>query len=365
MKRTVTPEQFMDLAFPLGGVADAAEYAKQEPLTARSAVNVRGEERAGRMVRGGSRCGLSRYIDDPVSALGDVVQHLDVVVDPQAPRLWAYADDELYGPDNGVLDVSTNNISDRNPGDRYYPEGGSGVPTNINIPASSSAGVQWVQTKRNQNGTTNSPFDTALDAAPESVNSLIVVVVRTSANGLSPELVSLVENVGGDPYTRVGGGGYQSENTDEPVPSVFTTHSLSMWYRRTSGGTVDETTIRVTPGATGAIYEVVAVEYRNCDTTSPLTDFDKASGSGTSMTAGTLTLEGTPGQMVVAAFNNPNSGYTAGAGYTPRASGTSGVPANVLVEERAVSGVGPEVPAASISASAAAWCAISLALNKQ
>jgi hypothetical protein len=359
MRRAVTPEQFLDLSFPALGVSDATEYQKQPPLTTRSAVNVRGDEPAG----GGARAGLARWIDDPVHALGDVIQNLDVVVDPQAPRLWAYAQDEEWGPPDGVLDTSTNNLSDRNPGDRYYPPGGSGVPLNKNIPTAAAAPVQWVQTKRNQNGVTNAAFDTALDAAPESVNSLVVVFVRTEKSGASAELVASVTNAAGGAYTRAGGPGYHSENTNEPVPATFVTSSLSAWYRRTAGGTVDETTIRVTPGSTGAIYEVVAVEYRNADTTAPLTDTEKASGTGTAMTAGSLTLDGTTGQMVVAAFQHPSSSYTAGVGYTPRAAGTSGVAANMMVEEKSSSGVGPVTPPATGNTSAA-WCGISVALTR-
>lgn len=135
-RRVVTPEQFLDLQFPLQGYSDATEFLKQPPLTARFAENVRGTEPVGGLDRGGVRMGLRRWIDDLVAGSGDVVQHLDVIVDPQAPRLWAYAPEETDrplgpGPDDAVLDASTNNDADgrgnrRNPGAKYR-RGGNGV----------------------------------------------------------------------------------------------------------------------------------------------------------------------------------------------------------------------------------------------
>lgn len=363
MKRTVTPEQFVDLAFPLGGVADAAEYAKQEPLTARFAANVRGEEPAGRMVRGGSRCGLSRYIDDPVSALGDVVQHLDVVVDPQAPRLWAYADDETYDATNGVLDVSTNNLDDRNPGDRYYPAGGSGVSPNVNIPATGSNSIVFVQKKGTGFGNINSVQTVAFDAAITNQNLGVVVVGTSNAGNTGNVNVGVtVTNGGATAYTQAGS--YVSDT----VGGVQ--YRLSVWYKVLNSG-ADDNSVKITPGAT-VLTKMVQLEYAGADATSPLANTASATSAGPSgtFTAGSLTLNGTSGQLVLAAFI-PTSGSSTqapGSSYTPRAdlgSGTAvGGSPEVCVEDRTgVSGVGPETPSMTAS-TAQGWVAMAAGFTR-
>lgn len=139
-RRVVTPEQFLDLAFPLAGYADDAEYARQRPLTTRRGVNVRGEEPRGQMLRGGMRMGLTRFIDDRVSG-DNPIYHLNVVVDPQAPRLWAYAPEETDRPLGGTLDDAIPDPSTNNDADGRGPRttgnvrrGGNGVQKKRPLP---------------------------------------------------------------------------------------------------------------------------------------------------------------------------------------------------------------------------------------
>lgn len=125
------PPPFTDVGavFPSKGLERTCEFGRQPADTAPDGENVLSEESITSRVRGGSRPGLSKYINETV--VGDfVVQHINVLVDPQAAALRA----ESSTP-GGVPDPSTNNITMRNLG-RVVISGGSGRVPNRNLPTS-------------------------------------------------------------------------------------------------------------------------------------------------------------------------------------------------------------------------------------
>ena len=129
------PTSYADVTFPLAGVDVSDEQGQQPLLTAAHARNVRAAEPLTGRMRGGSRCGHSRAPDDrlPHGGIANgtrVIQHLAVLVDPTTDFTLDTASVE-YEPgqpaeNDGVVDPSTNNLSDRNPGPRYVRDGGDG-----------------------------------------------------------------------------------------------------------------------------------------------------------------------------------------------------------------------------------------------
>lgn len=124
-------EQEVGIIFPLAGLETTCEFGRQPPDTAAQGVNVRSFEVISKRSRGGSRCGLTRYINQQV--VGDnPVQHLTVLIDPQDPALNGPADtSDPSGIGDYVLDPSTNNTFSRNFG-RFVRKFGSGrVPFRV------------------------------------------------------------------------------------------------------------------------------------------------------------------------------------------------------------------------------------------
>lgn len=135
-QKSQSADQFIDLPFPTSGLNTSTDFAEQVPGTTPSGTNVRGYEPNTDRNRGGSRPGLVKYLDAQANGVS-VIQHLNVIVDPQAGALLSDNTIE-FSPDgppppvggggipgSGILDPSTNNLSSRNPG-RYVRNGGSG-----------------------------------------------------------------------------------------------------------------------------------------------------------------------------------------------------------------------------------------------
>ena len=72
------PDKYLPLPFPLAGVDITNEENQQRPNTAAVGVNVRGRDPIHRRMRGGSRPGLSRYVDAQVSG-ANLIQHLNTI----------------------------------------------------------------------------------------------------------------------------------------------------------------------------------------------------------------------------------------------------------------------------------------------
>lgn len=346
------PEQEASVEFPAGGVHVACEYSRQPDGTTPVGTNVRALDQATERLRGGSRPGLARFINETVN--GDaLIQHLTVLVDPTVEALGADDDglDEEGNPLPGTTeDTSTNNLRTRNPigtfgTPRRYRTGGSGRQPNRNVPQNNSQPIEFVQAKRVQPGIIAPPeFSIVFDEQPLN-NALIVVVInaqRIASTDALPEPTATnadlgdYENVGVDPtYTAdvFSDGGVGSADHNQ----------LTMLYRIANGGAGEqEIIISKGPEENNVIYEAIALEYRYASGTSPKGDFDKAEDdtSSTTLTSAAVNPNGTAGQLVIAAFVNDGATLANVDGQNGRA-GVTGAPisANVaIVDKTGVSG---------------------------
>jgi hypothetical protein len=124
----MSPVEFTDLTFPALGVNRSDEFGAQEPSTTIDAANVRFFEALTRRGRGGSRCGLSKYVLDRVGGLNSPVQHLALIATTDAAATLA-AQDPYQGMTfpSAVFDPSDNGWADGNPG-QPGPDGDTGGP---------------------------------------------------------------------------------------------------------------------------------------------------------------------------------------------------------------------------------------------
>lgn len=137
MASPTTPEKFADMPFPMYGLDLMRGFGLQRFNTTATGVNVRGFEPMTGRGRGGSRPGLSAYTPvvpaNPAQSL--LIQHLNIIVDPQFPALPATIGDgngsgqppAILGP-TAVLDPSTpDELGPRTSGDYWVPKGGWGA----------------------------------------------------------------------------------------------------------------------------------------------------------------------------------------------------------------------------------------------
>jgi hypothetical protein len=96
-------ESLVEQLFPLNGLNVASTYDSQPSGTTPVGLNVRTFEALTRRGRGGTRPGLSRYINAQVSG-ANKIQHLTYIVDPQAEAL----------PGNNVGPVGQSTAPNRN-----------------------------------------------------------------------------------------------------------------------------------------------------------------------------------------------------------------------------------------------------------
>lgn len=102
------PDSFADAEFPSRGIDVGQAYGMQRVGTTPVGVNVRTYEPSTDRARGGSRPGLSKYIDWQVWGESEI-QLLDYIVDPTVDA--TLADETTVG----ITDPSTNNLHTRNP----------------------------------------------------------------------------------------------------------------------------------------------------------------------------------------------------------------------------------------------------------
>lgn len=129
------PESMQELLFPLLGINLSMEFELQPPGTTAVGKNVRGYEPLTSRARGGSRPGLTKYINQQVSG-ANKIQHLAYIVDPDASALITSNDPAANTSTPGnifVPDPSTNNNADglgsRN--GTYSPTGGTGTVRSV------------------------------------------------------------------------------------------------------------------------------------------------------------------------------------------------------------------------------------------
>jgi hypothetical protein len=117
-------EQIYAAAFPVVGVDVTCEYGRQPDDSTPAGANVRTYAPLLERARGGSRSGMAKFIGSQVNGTSPV-QHIAVLIDPEAPSLNADVYTSTDAPTGYVLDPSTNNTFPRNFG-RYLAPGGSG-----------------------------------------------------------------------------------------------------------------------------------------------------------------------------------------------------------------------------------------------
>lgn len=261
MPPKANPEQFIDVSFPEQGIDTSSEFRLQKPLTTPYAANVRHKEPLGMMRRGGRRKGLLRYIDDQLEG-GELIQHLNVVVDPQAPALSAASD--LWDVTNGEPDTSTNNLRVRNPAGRYRRPGGSGVRPNRNIPSGGGGGGELAAMQQASNGvaagsgTTTEISCTATFPGNTAADNWIVVGIQYG-NNQTPAITSVTDTLG-TVYTEiqvVGGG---------PLNAF-----LAVYYGKATASGANAVTATVGfSGAPGPGIRMIAGEYQGVAAAAPL-----------------------------------------------------------------------------------------------
>lgn len=203
---------FSSVAFPARGIDLQSGFAYQRQGTTPEGINIRVYEPRSRRGKGGSRGGLSRFINQTVGSLGGPVQHLAVLVDPTQDALLdadyvlgfgiGGADGDNFGgggfpyptglgpwpdpPAGFVYDTSTAGpanlwglvttglgVNSRNPG-RLIRDGGSGVqPGKNTTTAKIVPTINWSTPAPVANGTVLS--GTQLNAAAVHPTTLATV----------------------------------------------------------------------------------------------------------------------------------------------------------------------------------------------
>lgn len=309
------------LQFPLAGLNVATEFGRPPKLTAPVAANVRAHDALANRKRGGSRPGLSRLAAGRVPAGANLIQHLNVVVDPTEPALAA----------GGTLDLAGDELYEdpHSPG-TYVRKGGSGIQMGRNVShtlANTPASIAFVRKQH------EFFFDAAdgtrtmtLSTQPGLNNLLVVVVTTLVANvGAGPTAcrVSFLRNALLNEFTQLGAPlGYADTryNVGQATEGVY---EMSMWYRIADAG-ANDTSIRFTVanGGVGRNVSVSVLEYSGADAEGPSTHWDKGESADdvttTSLALPAINMNGTPGQLVVAAFAQTGGTSTAPSGYTER-----------------------------------------------
>lgn len=231
----------VEVLFPLSGINQSSEFGRQPKGTTPSGENVRAFEVLGTRGRGGSRAGLAKFPKQQVPAGRNLIQHLNLIVDPQSAALISDVDT------NGIADPSTNNITIRNFG-RTIRRGGSARQPNRNDPrpGGSSGFIQSKTGLFPWNG--NQDIVVEFDS-PVTSTSLILAVLNSSTsqndrrNEMLPDVLGAdhpgqIQNENGDPFTQVDD--YRDSQTTFGGAIPGTNYwSLSMFYLASGAGTAD------------------------------------------------------------------------------------------------------------------------------
>lgn len=291
-------ESFADLAFPQKGIDLSEGFNSQLPGSTPVAVNVRLFEAMTERARGGSRAGLSKYIAEQLPAGAHLIQHLNVIVDPQNIATLDEDDGTFPDPsDAGPSYAWGVTQSSRNPG-RFVRQGGSG---RMAVKNSKKKSFKFVQ------GITNHGAGVFLKTTsfPSSVRAGNLIVYGAATTDDPITYVAPSDSLG-NTYTLITS--FQETSGDSTW--------LSLWYTVSGAGGGNAITFvnLLGNGVSGAVQ----AEYSG-NSSSPLNGFitneDRMDGwPGTPnpfpFTSGSCPVTST-GELVVA-FSR--SGQTAGAG---------------------------------------------------
>lgn len=301
------PTEFV-LVFPWNGLDVAREFGRQPAGTSPDAENVRAFDTLAERKRGGSRHGLTKYVNETVN--GDTpVQHLNILVDPTTPAVDAEAD----GGD--VVDPSTNNLRVRNPG-RTVRQGGSGRPTNRNIGDGSTA-LEFVSSANNNdpNPEGTDPVTATLASPVASGRLLVAFIVIDNTTG-TPQGEPTVTNGDGTPYTMV-----------DSVSSTYffsgsELRSNTVWvFTLVATGAAGDQEVTSTPQS-GASSVVVLTHWKgqNAIPLGPVaTDSVNSVEPPTAVTSITIPVTVTVNPSIIVAFVNADNriGSIAGPNFPP------------------------------------------------
>ncbi len=314
---------YFDLTFPLAGQDVMAQVGGQPPGTTALGHNVRALDPRTRRLRGGSRSGLTKYIDATPGGLTTEIQHLAVVVTHGIDGLSISGDDyiesvEYPPPDFDPGEERPRPVWEDPPpgsptppdvppvedcGDGYpcdweawpdptderfpfgppdVPPGGGGTQPNPNVPpegGDSTVGWQFVQRKfivvQGTIGATPISGDVTLSGTLD--NQLLLVAVYYFSDF---DLSGVYE-----PDISVSGGGLTWTVLDRAQyhysPNFFDINLKVYWAHNTTAGNI---TVTVTSTPTGAADQTIKfgmqmVEYRGLLNTSPFEGQANANGN--------------------------------------------------------------------------------------
>lgn len=308
------------IEFPSTGLNVATSYGQQPKNSTPTGVNVRSYESILNRGRGGSRSGLSKYPPGIVPSGAHLIQHMNVVVDPQGGALLA-----------GSL-ISGNTEPDPDPrwGGRLIRVGGDGIQLNRNVSRRSpSVFIQSQVFQANAApGSLSSPQSMVFGSNPVSGRLLFVVVATNTyqLDGFSgPAHPGIPTNGSGATYTALGSISFVDITY---APDAFNAryNSLSAYYLVSTGAVADQT-VKVDPGSAERIT-IAGCEYATLNGTFPYDNsvkFTDATGTSASFTTGAIALSNTAGELVLAVAmmgNTDCSGLTLQPpGYTVRVQG--------------------------------------------
>ena len=285
------------LAFPLNGLNVATSFGQQPKGTTPTGENVRAFDALANRGRGGSRPGLSKFISATVPSGANVIQHMNVIVDPQSPA--------LLGGSPFVINDETQSDPDPRWGGRPIRVGGDGIQLNRNVNRTSP--TNFVQMKKSTTIADAPDVLTAgvtvtLDSVPRTGNLIVVFTyTRASERGYGasgPVHVGPVQNGAGSTYTKVESLDLDasSEDTGDPPKGIW--NSIAVFYKRVL--TTSDRDVLVDPAGAGELG-IVAFEYQG------LTALDNSStttgGSTTAWAAGPTALANVAGETVLVAYS--------------------------------------------------------------
>lgn len=314
-------EQYADLEFPLGGMNLLTEYQEQPPGTTPLSQNCRGINPDSLRARGGSRAGLSKYILDRIPADTSQtlqIQHLNVIVDPQAEALGQ----SFFVPDDTWTEDPLN------PG-TYFPPGGWGYQGGATRRPNA---ISYVQGKRAKFDADNIEQSVSFDSSVTN-NNTIIVFIATGSDATSGIDVEVRNNTSPTGWSQVG----SYVEITNPVGGSGCVTRLSCWKKTANSGSNDNT-VKVLPVGTVEMA-IVILEYAGMPTSGQVdsthTNSDDSLSPSAPATTGNVAVLGS-GELLLGAFNTnfDASGFTPGSGFTCRPSADNGVDVGPVPEFR-------------------------------
>lgn len=341
-----TPEQNIELVFPLRGIDSSNEYDRQPQGTTIDGENVRAFESLTQRARGGSRSGLNKYIPDVVAALNSPVQNLNFVVSVSEDALLT-AGGFVSGDGDAIVPPPSppggGGGSGGGDGGGAGPGGGPGGPGGgagvIPFPPGSGSGAgnddtiedpstsnrrrrqplpfkrlvrrkgdgRQIQRNQPKKRTTQpiSRVQSAINTADTVVTLSVSFAAQPGVGHLLVAVVSSLSNVVGTNYTVSGTGVGTTYTLAETAHlSIFgVEQDLTIWYRICGAAVSDEQTVNISSTVGPISFDGVLIEYKNAAQASPLDAVNTNSDAGfpTTWTAGNVAVNG-GNEVVIGAF---------------------------------------------------------------